>query len=119
MKHILTFTLLFITRLSFADYYSGGSGTEASPYLIDNKSDLQYLSEHPGHWGSYFQQTDNISFTAADFAIGGDFYNGGEGFSPIGSYTDPAIAFTGKYMGDGYTIDSLYINRPAQNYVPQ
>jgi hypothetical protein len=115
MKQILTLTLLVITRISFASFYSGGSGTVTDPYQIANKSDLQYLSEHPAHWGYYFIQTDNISFTAADFAVGGDFYNGGEGFIPIG--LNLSTSFTGSYIGDEHTIDSLYINRPSQDYV--
>lgn len=115
MKQLLTLTLLVITRISFASFYSGGSGTVADPYQIANKSDLQYLSEHSSHWGYHFIQTDNISFTAADFAPGGDFYNGGEGFIPIG--LNLSTSFTGSYIGDEYTIDSLYINRPSQDYV--
>lgn len=115
MKQILTLTLLVITRISFASFYSGGSGTVTDPYQIANKSDLQYLSEHPAHWGDHFIQTDNISFTAADFAVGGDFYNGGEGFIPIG--LNLSTSFTGSYIGDEHTIDSLYINRPSQDYV--
>jgi Secretion system C-terminal sorting domain/Ig-like domain CHU_C associated len=115
MKQILTLILMGITHFSFATFYSGGSGTVADPYEIASKSDLQYLSEHPDDWSSYFVQTANISFTAADFAIGGDFYNNGAGFSPIGN--NSGTPFTGKYMAYGYTIDSLYINRPSQDYV--
>lgn len=115
MKQILTLILMGIAHFSSATFYSGGSGTVADPYQIANKSDLQYLSEHPAQWGYHFIQTADIVFTATDFAVGGDFYNGGEGFIPIGQ--DLGTSFTGSYIGDEYTIDSLYINRPSQNYV--
>ncbi len=115
MKQFITIAFLVISNLSFATFYSGGDGSLADPYQIANKSDLQYLSEHPADWGYHFIQTDDISFTAADFAVGGDFYNGGEGFIPIG--LNLSTSFTGSYIGDEYTIDSLYINRPSQDYV--
>ena len=115
MKQIFTLILVGITHFSFATFYSGGSGTVADPYQIANKSDLQYLSEHPAHWGYHFIQTADIVFTAADFAVGGDFYNGGEGFIPIG--LNSMTPFSGSYIGDEYMIDSLYINRPSQNYI--
>ncbi len=41
-------------------------------------------------------------------------WNGGAGFSPIGTNTQP---FTGKIYGNGHVIRNLYINRPSQNNI--
>ena len=50
---------------------------------------------------------NDIVFTQEDFAVGGDFYNGGAGWEPIASllYDD---MFTGVFNGNGYTIVGLY-----------
>ncbi|XPV82597.1 MAG: MBG domain-containing protein [Halarcobacter sp.] len=40
-------------------------------------------------------------------------WDSGKGFNPIGNN----LEFTGSFDGLGHTIDSLYINRPNQNYV--
>ena len=96
----------------FGQTYSGGSGTSGDPYQIAIKPDLKYLSENSGEWGKYFKQKADINFDAADFQSGGDFYNSGSGFIPIG---DGSTQFTGSYDGDGHTITGLFINRV--NYV--
>ena len=54
--------------------------------------------------GMYYLTTD-IEFTAADFISGGDFYNGGAGWSPIGA--NDTNAFSGTFDGDGHTITGL------------
>ncbi len=97
-----------------AQTYSGGAGTEVSPYEITNKTDLGYLDEHSSDWDKHFLQIANIVFNTADFEVGGAFYNDGKGFSPIG---DSTVYFTGSYNGNGLTITGLYINRPSQDYV--
>ena len=92
----------------FGQTYSGGSGTSGDPYQIATKADLKYLSENSGEWGKYFKQKADINFDATDFQSGGDFYNSGSGFIPIG---DGSTQFTGSYDGDGHTITGLFINR--------
>ncbi len=89
--------------------YSGGSGTEAAPYVIKDFADLKELSETPADWSKYFIQTADIdaSETAASS------YNNSAGFSPIG--TNSSLPFTGNYNGKGYTINNLYINRASGN----
>ncbi len=85
-----------------------GSGTETDPWRISTLAHLQYISENPSTWTKYFIQTANIN--AAETKS----WNSGEGFSPIGnSSTD----FTGNYNGQGYTIDSIYVNSPSAAYV--
>ena len=119
MKTKLNYSMVFFVLITLihlkleAQTYSGGSGTIADPYLIANKTDLKYLSEHTEEWTRHFRQTADIVFVAADFQVGGDFYNSGSGFSPIGG----ASSFTGSYNGDDHTIANLFINRPAQDRI--
>ncbi|MCD4828917.1 MAG: hypothetical protein K8R90_05750, partial [Candidatus Cloacimonetes bacterium] len=91
----LTFTTILV-----------GSGTPADPYQISNLAALRWLSENSSSWGAYFKQTADID--ASDTQN----WNGGEGFSPIGN---TSTSFSGAYDGDGYTIDSLFINRPGSS----
>ena len=107
------------TKSDFGIFYnitfSGGAGTEADPYLVSNIGDLRVLSENWGSdnlWNKHFKQAANISFQASDFQNGGNFYNGGEGWIPIGNAT---TNFTGTYDGDGHTISNLFIKRPLSN----
>lgn len=123
MKKIITLIITVIILPSvgdilgiglFAQSYSGGNGMIADPYHIANKADLKYLSETPTDWNKHFIQTANIYFTAADFAIGGNFHNGGEGFIPIGNNS---IQFIGTYNGQEHVIDSLIINRVSSDNI--
>ncbi|MGC8738713.1 MAG: hypothetical protein ACP5UA_08725 [Candidatus Hydrogenedens sp.] len=41
-------------------------------------------------------------------------WNSGAGFVPIGTESNP---FIGKFNGQGYKIQNLYINRSGQDYV--
>ncbi len=106
-----TFYLFLAICLSasqtLAQTYSGGSGTQADPYLISTKNDLKYLSENNSEWSKHFIQVSDIVFNGTDFQSSGDFYNNATGFRPIG--TD-AIRFTGSYDGNMHTIDGVYIN---------
>jgi hypothetical protein len=113
MKQLLLLIATFVvTNISLAQTYSGGAGTKPNPYLIANKADLKFLSENSVDWNKHFKQTANINFTSSDFAIGGAFYNAGEGFIPIGL----TGSFTGSYNGQHYSIDSLKIVRPNTIY---
>ncbi len=110
-RKILFTTLMMLLAMSsslMAQNYSGGAGTSGVPYQIGNLTDLQYLSEHSGEWSKHFIQTADID------ASGTSSWNSGAGFSPIGNNT---TKFTGEYDGDGYTIDNLYISRPAIDYI--
>ncbi|MNJ86179.1 The GLUG motif protein [compost metagenome] len=113
-QYLSIFFLLLCGFVSNAQTYSGGGGTILNPHFIANKADLRYLSEHPGDWNKHFKQIADIHFVSSDFQSGGNFYNGGQGFNPIGNDATP---FSGNYDGNGHVIDSLYINRPAQDYV--
>ncbi len=94
--------------------FAQGSGTEADPYLISSLDELKRLSLIEVYWNKHFRQTADLTFLAADFESGGDFYYGGEGFSSIGNEEVP---FSGSYNGDGHGINGLYINRPTLSYI--
>ena len=55
----------------------------------------------------------DIEFTEADFAEGGEFYNDGKGWEPIGSYSKP---FSGTFDGAGHIIRRLKSNRANDEY---
>ena len=65
-------------------------------------SHLQWVSNNSSSWDWNLELDNNIN---ADTTW---LLTGGLGFSPIGSDT---TAFTGKFEGNGFAIDSLYINR--------
>jgi hypothetical protein len=110
MKKIYTLAILIVELMLYANTlyaqtYSGGSGTTDDPYLIANKADLKYLSEHSSECSKHFEMTADITFEASDFQSGGDFYNSGEGFIPIGT----GASFSGTFNGDGYSISNVLI----------
>lgn len=111
---ILCFVLMSVHLT--AQSYSGGAGTEASPYQIATKADLKYLSENSGEWGKHFEQTADIIFEDSDFESGGDFYNDGLGFNPIGynsyGYDNHINYFSGSYNGNDHIISGLTITQP-------
>lgn len=72
--------------------YSGGSGTEADPYLIASEADLRELSASTEHLGAHFLQTADIKLEAVFGIIGGS-----QGFS-------------GRYDGDHHIIDGYKTN---------
>ncbi len=75
------------------------------PCVITNISQLQNMKNNLS--GYYVLGCDvNASATVS--------WNGGAGFEPIGTGTDP---FTGFFDARGYIIDNLYIKRPTTDYV--
>jgi hypothetical protein len=110
MKIFFTLFVLLSSIASIAQSYSGGAGSIGDPYLIANKDDLKYLSENSVEWTKYFKQSADIVFDDTDFQSGGDFFNSGDGFIPIGD-------LSGTYDGDNYSISNLFINRPSLSSV--
>jgi len=113
---LLGFFVLLLSTLS-AQSYSGGSGTSGDPYWIADKDDLKYLSEHTGEWDKHFIQTADITFITSDFQSGGDFYNSGKGFIPIGGGIYGTTDFGGSFNGNGYSIENLFIYRTSESRV--
>ena len=85
-----------------ASPFDGGSGTVADPYLISTK---EQLNEVRNYLSASFKMTADIEFTDADFSPGGDFYNSGKGWKPIG--VNENNTFTGTFDGDGHMISGL------------
>ncbi|WP_258099569.1 Ig-like domain-containing protein [Marinoscillum pacificum] len=110
----ITTLVVSITVTDVVFEYSGGAGTAASPFLLTTKADLKDLSENSSEWALHFKQTADMEFDVPDFEEGGDFYNDGLGFSPIGN---DDISFSGSYDGSGHTITGLVIDRPDQDYI--
>jgi hypothetical protein len=106
-----TRTAIFLTPLlclavaaANAATYSGGTGTEATPYLISTVQDLLDLSDpaNAADWDKHFRMTQDIDMS------------GVTGFTPIGSST---TKFTGVFDGGGFAIQNLSIDLPSQEYV--
>lgn len=83
-----------------------GSGTSASPFLISNLQDLQWLQEYlanaanDGGYDKHFRQTADIDLgTIADW-------------TPLGQ---SASGFRGSYDGQGYAISHLKIVISAES----
>lgn len=83
-----------------------GSGTKTSPYIISDAFDLETVSEYADD-NAYFVLENDIVFSAEDFEFGGDFYNEGNGFTPIGT---KKAAFNGTFDGAGHKISGIKIN---------
>lgn len=82
-------------------FFAGGIGTEEEPYQITNTAQLDLVRAYPE---ACFELINDVAFVDADFAPGGDFYNGGAGWEPIGTKQQP---FSGYFYGNGYTICGL------------
>ncbi len=95
-------TVLFIEQET---EFSGGDGTSENPYRLSTAEELQEISEFPG---SHFIQINNIN------AASTSGWNDGQGFSPIGSSSNP---FTGSFNGNGFEISELTIDRDGNNHV--
>jgi hypothetical protein len=82
-----------------------GDGTEQNPYIITRDWDLQAMSQN---LNAYYILGNNID------ARGTQYWNTGEGFSPIGNELAP---FTGVFNGNGYAILGLTINRDTETRI--
>jgi PKD repeat protein len=88
-----------------------GDGTEANPYEVSNVDQLQCIEE---------QDLDANYVQVSDIDAGGTAsWNGGDGFDPIGGPPVPVSGppFEGKFVGQGYSITDLTINRDSKNRV--
>ncbi|WP_253736947.1 choice-of-anchor D domain-containing protein [Halohasta salina] len=83
-----------------------GSGTETDPYIIENASELQAIED---------DLTAHYELGATVDASGTAEWNGGSGFSPIG--TDENSQFTGRLDGEGNVITGLSIDRSTTDNV--
>jgi hypothetical protein len=100
------------TEILLAGTYSGGDGSENTPYLIANKADLLELSATTDDYGAYFKMTADIdlvgeSFTTAVIAPDTD-----------SSTTDfQGTKFTGTFDAYGYKVRNLKITGGTNSYI--
>jgi hypothetical protein len=85
-----------------------GAGTLEEPYLMETLENIFWLSQNPGTWDKHFLQTQHIDATPTLQWLDG------RGLKPIGN---SVTRFSGSYIGQGFTIDGLYINRPSTSSV--
>lgn len=104
-----------------APFFRGGDGTEASPYEISGKQELENLAYATNHgWdfsGQYIRQTADIALNAPMEQWGEQMP---EPWTPIGYFKkDCATAayFRGTYDGGMHTIANLYIDDLENDYL--
>ena len=85
--------------------YSGGSGTEADPYLIACKAELLTLAENTNDYDKCFLMTADIDLADTNFSTAV--------ISPDTDNTDlsfQGMIFTGRFDGGGHVISNLVID---------
>ena len=116
VRKIILFAIMLCSICLFADGVQPfGSGTETDPFQIESLDNLLWLSTTSEYWGSeeitfFYIQTSDIDASETQN------WNDGAGFKPIGEFTpSPWVyePFQSVYNGQGYIIDSLYINTPG------
>ena len=111
MKRLLTSGALFLCSMltALAQFSGSGSGTEESPYLIFNVTQLSQLSNFSGQSGVVFRLMKDI-----DVSEWITDNNPRQGWTPVGVAATP---FQGKLLGEGHTISGLTITRASESYV--
>lgn len=111
MKKILLLgAMLLCSRfVALAQFSGSGDGTEESPYLIFNVTQLSQMSNFGGKSGVVFRLMKDL-----DMSEWIAENNPRQGWSPVGVSATP---FKGKLVGDNHTISGLSISRPSESYV--
>ena len=95
--------------------FSGGDGTEGSPYQVSNCEDLQDVAND---LDAYYVQTGLIDCALTHPGTEGFNTEGTwgdeKGFDPIGTALSP---FEGVYDGGGYAIENVLIARVFEDHV--
>ncbi len=110
-RYILTLAVLLNAVWASAQYSGSGNGTESSPYLIYNETQLYQMNNFLGedYAGVVFKLMKDLDLS--DF-INENFPS--QGWSPIGVESTP---FQGKFYGNNHTLKGLWINRTSTNNV--
>ncbi|MDL2247189.1 T9SS type A sorting domain-containing protein [Bacteroides sp. OttesenSCG-928-J23] len=110
---LLAIACLLVSISSFAQTYSGGSGTESDPYLISSKEDMEELAEYDGSntSGKYYLLTRNITeeITTSIDDFYGTFDGGGHNININVSDSWNAGAFGVFRYTSGATIKNLSV----------
>jgi len=95
--------------------YSGGDGTEATPFQIADVVDLLAMRDNTSNYDKNFIQTADISLATAGPLSGGAF-----DCAVIARSTDGTnfngVAFEGVYDGNGFTVSDLSIDATTSRY---
>ena len=92
----------YTSPTSFSSYVSSGDLT--AYMLVNDVYELQNMNANLS--GNYALSQD---IDASDTVN----WNGGDGFVPIGQYQDYGLrSFLGKFNGNGFSIENLYIHAP-------
>ncbi|MFH1051674.1 MAG: GLUG motif-containing protein [bacterium] len=89
-------------------------------YNISILEHLRWISENDSSWTWNFELDNDINAANTKYWNVGNHDNDtltpdlAMGWCPIGN---DSISFAGNFKGHNYSIDSLYINRPVQNFI--
>ena len=111
MKRLISLLVIsFCTKfLVLAQFSGSGSGTDASPYLIFNVTQLSQMSNYCGQSGVVFRLMKDINLSewiSDNYPL--------QGWVPVGVSTTP---FKGKLLGENHTISGFCINRSSNSYI--
>lgn len=104
-------------------FFDGGKGTEAEPFLVADKQQLKNLAYAANHnWefrGQHLRQTADIALNAPMESWGEQMP---EAWTPIARYGDNAQNdyshhFSGTYDGGMHTVQNLYMDNNAPQYL--
>ena len=100
---------------SSATGFKAGKGTKSNPYIIDNASQLKYLSDmvntgNEDYSSAYYILSNNIVLNDISDIAKWSTSAPSQAWVPIGSAGHP---FKGVFDGNGYTVTGIYINQTA------
>lgn len=101
-----TLLLLVVNTTELKAQFAGGTGTEEDPYQISTIEQLDSVRLEPGY-NVFFVLLNDINASSTRT------WNEGKGFLPIGGQDLTVSNFRGHFDGQGFTIDSLYMNNPG------
>ncbi|MBP5245569.1 MAG: hypothetical protein J6036_03845, partial [Clostridia bacterium] len=83
-------------------YFSGGNGTESSPYIISSVADFKDFAT--------FVNSGQQEFVKAHYKLNTDIDLSNAEWSPIGQYTNTtgySTCFQGSFDGDGHKVSNF------------
>ncbi len=124
MAVVALVTMLAVMPWAKGANFTEGTGSLSDPFIVSTKDDLDNIRHNPS---AHYRLAGDIIFTAADFEMGGDFYDHGTkptdsmsshyglGFEPIGMGAEP---FTGSFDGGGNSIIGLQSSTDTSYLMP-
>ena len=90
-----------------AEYYAGGSGTKAEPYLISNGEELAKLVKDAYTADKYYKLTDDIMLNDTSSV---NWKNNAKGWYGYNAAAEFPGKFSGTLDGNGHKISGFYYN---------